>query len=77
MIMSPSLERGTGIIGVLAVYLYELVEHTSCEIEVFIAEMLTQNQKDLFGVLIGVLTEVLHVLRCRNVLPTCGIPSLY
>lgn len=48
--MPPPLKRSSGIIGVLAVYLYELIEHTSCEVEVLVAEMLAQNQEDLSGV---------------------------
>ena len=38
--MSPSLERGSRIVSVLAVYLYELIEHAPCEVEVFVAEVL-------------------------------------
>ena len=45
--MSPSLERGSRIVSVLAVYLYELIEHAPCEVEVFVAEVLAQDQKYL------------------------------
>ena len=40
VIMSPSLERGSRIVSVLAVYLDEFVEHAPCEVKVFVAEVL-------------------------------------
>lgn len=47
VIMPPSLERGSRIVSVLAVYLDEFVEHAPCEVEVFVAEVLAQDQKYL------------------------------
>lgn len=52
MIMPPSLKGSSRIISVFAVDLYELVEYTSSEIKILIAEMFTQDQEYLMLLLI-------------------------
>lgn len=52
MIMPPSLKGSSRIISVFAVDLYELVEYTSSEIKILIAEMFTQDQEYMMLLLI-------------------------
>jgi len=43
VVVSPSLESCTGVVGVLAVDLDELVKDTSSEIQVLVSEVLAQD----------------------------------
>jgi hypothetical protein len=47
MIVSPSLKSCTGIVRVMTVHLYHLVQHPASLAQILVAQMVSQDKEDL------------------------------